>query len=153
MPLHGVRYRPHQCAPALTPGGPTAQHPPGTHCALGPHSAQRSRPAHSLGRPRSAQMLDATANRLKHIEDKVLALPALVKLSFRQNLLSDDEEVSRLQCAQGATRVALNAEHCGCGAAPAPGFINCPHLGMSSSHFLITFFLDLSSIDGAGSAR
>ena len=63
-------------------------------------------------------MLDATANRLKHIEDKVLALPALVKLSFRQNLLSDDEEVSRLQCAQGATGVALNAGHCGCRASP-----------------------------------
>lgn len=52
--------------------------------------------------PPCPQSLDLTANRLRHLEDKLLALTGLRRLCLRQNLVSSTAEVERLASAPGA---------------------------------------------------
>jgi hypothetical protein len=47
------------------------------------------------------QLLDLTANRLRQLEPKLLALAGLRRLCLRQNLLSNAAEVERLASAPG----------------------------------------------------
>ena len=55
--------------------------------------------------PSSAQLLDLTANRLRHLEPKLLALTGLRRLCLRQNLVSDVGEVQQLSSAPGVCAV------------------------------------------------
>lgn len=55
--------------------------------------------------PRPPQTLDLTANRLRHLEDKLLALTGLRRLCLRQNLVTSTEEVQRLASAPGGSSV------------------------------------------------
>jgi len=47
----------------------------------------------------SPQSLDLTANRLRHLEDKLLTLPSLRRLCMRQNLVSSTQEIENLKSA------------------------------------------------------
>jgi len=53
------------------------------------------------------QTLDLTANRLKHLEPNLLALPNLTWLSLRQNLISDPTEVEALSSGASLRHLEL----------------------------------------------
>uniref|UniRef100_A0A7S1SLH4 Protein phosphatase 1 regulatory subunit 7 n=1 Tax=Tetraselmis chuii TaxID=63592 RepID=A0A7S1SLH4_9CHLO len=65
----------------------------------------------SLELPESLTDLDLTQNRLKTLDPRVLALPGLTSLSFRQNLLTDASSISESKSASGLTQLVFHDNH------------------------------------------
>lgn len=87
-------------APAPGPAGMGTQRMPTTSQPARAAAQSWTRSNHR-NTPPCLQSLDVTANRLKRLEDKVLALRRLRRLCLRQNLLTEAEDIERLASAPG----------------------------------------------------